>query len=164
MIAYEPSAWSDLFVAAAGATAALSGLVFVAVSINVDRVLKFEGIPELAMMTLLMLLGILIVSLIGLIPEQSGETLGIEYVAVMVPLVGLGARLASRSIPRGGEEPTHLSSRVVLPLIGVLPLAIGAVTLVLGSGGGLYWIVAGMILTTCAAIANAWILLIEILR
>ena len=41
--AYEVSNWSNLFVAAAGASAALAGLVFVAVSINIERILKFEG-------------------------------------------------------------------------------------------------------------------------
>lgn len=34
MDAYDATAWTDLFVAAAGASAALAGLVFVAVSIN----------------------------------------------------------------------------------------------------------------------------------
>lgn len=33
--AYETAGWHDLFVASAGASAALAGLVFVAVSVNV---------------------------------------------------------------------------------------------------------------------------------
>jgi hypothetical protein len=35
-----------LFLASAGASAALAGLVFVAVSINVRRILGFEGCPN----------------------------------------------------------------------------------------------------------------------
>jgi hypothetical protein len=38
--AYDPSEWADFFVASAGASAALTGLVFVAVSINIDRILR----------------------------------------------------------------------------------------------------------------------------
>jgi len=41
--AYDAPEWTVLFVGTAGASAALAGLVFVAVSINVDRILKLEG-------------------------------------------------------------------------------------------------------------------------
>ena len=44
--AYAPEEWKDLFVAMAGASAALAGLLFVAISINVDRIVKYEGLPE----------------------------------------------------------------------------------------------------------------------
>ena len=56
LAAYDPEAWSDLFVAAAGASAALAGLVFVAVSINIERILQYEGLPERALQTVLLLL------------------------------------------------------------------------------------------------------------
>jgi modulator of FtsH protease len=52
----------------------------------------------------------------------------------------------------------------VLPLAGMFPLVVGAVSLIAGSGGGLYWIAAGVITTIFAAVVNAWILLVEILR
>ena len=54
------------FIAAAGASAALAGLVFVAVSINIERILKFEELPPRAEMTLLLLITVLLVSIIGL--------------------------------------------------------------------------------------------------
>ena len=46
MAAYDVEPWSELFVATAGAGAALAGLVFVAVSINIDRILKLPGMPD----------------------------------------------------------------------------------------------------------------------
>ncbi|HEX2746304.1 MAG TPA: hypothetical protein VHN16_18150 [Streptosporangiaceae bacterium] len=40
--AYNPETWHDFFIAAAGAAAALSGLIFVAVSINLRDILTEE--------------------------------------------------------------------------------------------------------------------------
>ncbi|HET6831187.1 MAG TPA: hypothetical protein VFH44_07535 [Solirubrobacterales bacterium] len=162
MTAYDVSEWSDLFVATAGATAALSGLVFVAVSINIERILKNEGVPDFAMVTLLLLLGVLMVSLVGLIPGQSVAAFGWELIGgglLWALLVGTRMRA---SVPAVGER--YLASRVILPLLGSLPLLVGAISLIAGSGGGLYWIVAGIVTTIFAAVVNAWILLVEILR
>ena len=78
MPAYDAAEWSDLFVASAGASAALTGLVFVAVSINVERILSLPGLPERALETVLVLLGGVVVSIIGLAPGQSREALGLE--------------------------------------------------------------------------------------
>ena len=64
-------AWSDLFVASAGASAALAGLVFVAISINVEAIVRNKGLPEMGLVTIMLLLGVLIVSLFGLVPDQS---------------------------------------------------------------------------------------------
>ncbi|MGK2932714.1 MAG: hypothetical protein ACSLFD_08090, partial [Solirubrobacterales bacterium] len=84
--------WKDLFVATAGASAALAGLVFVAVSINLDRILALEGVTNLALSTLALLIGVLITSMFGLIPNQGEESLGIELLAwsaVLAAFVGL---------------------------------------------------------------------------
>ena len=105
VFAYDVSEWSDLFVAAAGATAALSGLVFVAVSINIERILANEGVPDFAMVTLLMLLGALMVSLLGLIPGQSvaafaWELIGGGFVGPRSPASGC-ARACRAPAPSG---------------------------------------------------------------
>jgi hypothetical protein len=47
---------------------------------------------------------------------------------------------------------------------GTVPFALGGVSLIAGAGGGLYWIIGGVIGAIVCAGVNAWVLLVEILR
>jgi hypothetical protein len=48
--------------------------------------------------------------------------------------------------------------------LGTLPVVVGAVSLCAEAGGALYWVAAGIVLATTGAVANAWVLLVGILR
>lgn len=164
MTAYDPSQWSDLFVATAGASAALAGLVFVAVSINIERILKFPELPKRALETVMLLLLVLLISIMGLIPEQGHVALGLELLAF-----GLAFGGAIASMPagegRGAPDTTlWLFSRWGLRALAIMPLVLGGLTLLIEAGGGLYWVVWGIVFALLGAVGNAWVLLVEILR
>jgi modulator of FtsH protease len=160
--AYDASEWSDLFVATTGATAALAGLLFVAVSINVERILAFKGLPERALETLLILLGALVVSALCLAPVAA-ETLGWMLLAESVVALLVVAALTRISLPyRKGRSVAV--GQVMLSAVGTVPILVGAISLVAGSGGGLYWVLGGVLGAVVGAVMNAWVLLIEILR
>jgi modulator of FtsH protease len=161
--AYDPTEWHELFVATAGASAALAGLVFVAISINVDRILALKGVPERGLETVLLLLMVLLVSIVGLIPGQSRVALALELLAVSLSINAVVWRLPPiRST--GEEPPSSLLGRWVIRLTGTGLFVIGGLSLLLEAGGGLYWVVAGIVFATAGAIASAWVLLVEILR
>lgn len=164
--AYAPGEWTDLFVAVAGASAALAGLLFVAVSINVERIINYKGLPERALEALTMLLVPLVVSIAGLMPGQSHVALGIELLAITAALVLMLVRLpVARSLPEGIETPPqYVLGRQVVRLTGTVLLGIGALAELFAVAGGLYWIAAAIVALTLGAVVNAWVLLIEILR
>jgi hypothetical protein len=162
--AYNSSEWHELFVATAGASAALAGLVFVAVSINIERILKFEELPRRAEMTLLLLITVLLVSIIGLIPGQSGTALGAELLGEGLILGAAIAVLAKRSLSKSPEQRPFPFIRYVLIAGGTLPFVIGAVSILAETGGGLYWTVGGIVFAIVGGVLNAWVLLVEILR
>jgi len=138
--------------------------VFVAVSINVDRILKLAGIPERALETVLLLLSVVLVSIVCLIPGQSNDALGAELLGLGLVFGGVIARLESRSLPKTPQPRSEVLMRLLLNLAATLPVIVGGASLLAESGGGLYWIVAGIAFAIVGAVANAWVLLVEILR
>ena len=163
MYAYDPSEWTDLFVATAGASAALAGLLFVAVSINIERIIGEVGLPDRALETVLLLVGVLVVSILGLIPGQSEGALGLELLVVSISLTFTIIRLPL--VREMGAPPrAWLMFRWGIRAAAMAPLIIGAASLITSDGGGLYWIAAGIVFATVGAVANAWVLLVEILR
>lgn len=162
MYAYDPSEWSDLFVATAGASAALAGLLFVAISINLERILRERGLPERGLEAVLLLVAVLVLSIVGLIPGQSDGVLGVEMFLLAAALAFAILR-PLRGRPANATR-TWVIARWGLRLAGTVPLLIGATSVMIGDGGGLYWVVAGMVFAILAGIANAWVLLVEILR
>jgi hypothetical protein len=159
--AYDPSKWAYLFAASASASAALTGLVFVAVSINLRPILKNPGLPERALETLILLLGVLTASIFVLIPGQGTTALGIELAVQSVVCLAIISRLIKRS-PHQKLEWTV--GRAALAACGTVPFLLGSISLLAHRGGGLGWVVAGLIAALIGAVVNAWVLLVEILR
>ena len=162
---YDAAAWSDFAVAVASAAAALSGLLFVAVSINLTRILAFPNLPARAGQTLIMLVTPLIVALLVLIPGQRRSVLGAELVAGAALLV-LALGPLNRPSTRSVEENRfgYVLSRVAPAVLVVVFLGTAGITLLTLAGGGLYWIVPAVVVAIVAGLGNAWVLLIEILR
>src|ERR1700691_4458091 len=84
--------WANFFVAEVGASAALTGLLVVAISINLSRILSFAQLPGRAAEGLIMLVGVLVLSSAGLVPGQPSwlfglEVVGIGLVSFLMPLV-----------------------------------------------------------------------------
>ena len=86
------AAWANFFVAEVGAAAALSDLVIVAISINLQRILSFPQLPGRAAEMLIMLVGTLLASSFALMPGQTlrvfgSEILGAALLVTIAPIV-----------------------------------------------------------------------------
>ena len=85
MQGYDSAAWAAFFAAVTGAAAALAGLLFVAVSINLDKMLKGSALLSArAAETLATLLFVVISCALVLVP-QDVELLGAEILVIAVP-------------------------------------------------------------------------------
>lgn len=163
MDASVTAGWENFFVAEAGASAALSGLVFVAVAINLSRILSYPHLPGRAAQTLVVLVLVLLISTFGLVPGQSSQLLGAEFLSVGCLGIFSASWIQYRD-RKHAQHRTWVLVQVLTSQLPVLPFVISGSLLLLGQHGGIYWLVAGTVLSFVAGVVNAWILLIEILR
>jgi hypothetical protein len=159
------SSWESFFVAQVGSSAALTGLVFVALSINLGQIVQEPMLVGRALEAVTVLVSPVIVGLAVLVPEVSLRTTGI--------LVGFAALTASFVVNRlivnnrasARERPlVEFRTRVVLAQLATLPAIVGAVILISGSDSGLYGIALGAAMGIVVGIIDGWVLLVEILR
>ena len=65
MTAYNPAAWDSFFVAQAGASAALLGLLFVGLSINLGTIARSARLVQRALESFLLFTGVLLVAVLA---------------------------------------------------------------------------------------------------
>ena len=162
---YAIEAWHDFALMVGGASAALAGLLIVAMSINIDEILKFDDLPPRAAGALVTMLSPLLLAVLLLIPGQSDEALAIE-------LVVLGLLLGWVLLNRLGYRPAEGHQTMRQWLIGTggpLTILVGSLVLAgigIGTGtiGGLVWLAPAVLAAVISGTAQAWVLLVEIRR
>jgi hypothetical protein len=165
MRGYDPADWEPFFTALIAAAAALTGLLFVAVSINLGKILeKAKFLPARAAETLATLLFVVVSSALALIP-QSSRLLGAEIVIVVVPMLVLTVWRQLSYRRQNHEDPLLWTvSRMTGTAIATVPGTVAGLSLAGHWGGGFYWLAATVLLGIVGASYSAWILLVEITR
>lgn len=162
---YNAGAWAGFFSAQIGASAALAGLIFVAVSINLSRIVAVPHLVARSAKAVFTLTGVLLVSTLCVVPSQPVRTLGAEL-AVVGTVVWVATTWSGR---RAGHGNPYVSRRlrvfyVVMAQCSGLPAVVCAGSLMMLRGGGFYWLVAGVLFSYISAMVDAWVLLVEIQR
>jgi hypothetical protein len=165
MHGYDLAAFAGFFTAVTAAAAALAGLLFVAVSINLDNILKGPSmLPSRAAETLASLLFVVISSALVLIP-QNVRLLGLEILLIVLPLLVVTVRIQLKFRRANPDSPALWSvSRMAVSAAATVPGTLAGLSLLAHWGGGLYWLVPTALLGICGAVYSAWVLLVEIVR
>jgi modulator of FtsH protease len=153
--------WDSFFVAETAAAAALLGLLFVAVSINLKAVIDTGGLADRALGALLLLLAILVAGLLLAMPDQSMAAMAGEVVAIAA-LTGVIATLLGVRGLRTADRRFRIN--FVQNIVVLLPILVGGLLLFSGGEAGFYWVAAGMCLSLIKAVSEGWIFLVEINR
>jgi hypothetical protein len=159
------SDWQNFFAAELEATASLTGLVVVAVSVNLSRIMSHELLPGRALETLFALGAAVVLSSLLLIPRQPDvaqaiECGGVGFLSLVFPF-RFQVHAFRSDTP---NEEAHPLLRAMLSCFVGVPFLVAGWTLWSGSVAGLYWAAAGIILSLLVGIVGAWVLLVEIIR
>jgi hypothetical protein len=156
--------WHDAFVACASAGAALAGLIFVAVSLNVKTMLAIPSMPSRAATTIASLTLTVVVGCTALMP-MSTRAVGAISLAATALVLALSIRSAALIMrDRGARSMADALSKGLLGAVPPTLTIIGCVFLTAGSPAGFAIIGLSFLLIFAASMTNAWVVLVEILR
>lgn len=160
---YKPELWNSFFIMVGGGVAALTGLVFVALSIALslnledmtkDATHKYRSINTLAGLT-----AVFVSCGFVLMPGQDHTAVGLElfivaFIGVSIFLYGFRQAFAFGSKPN--------KQRLAIGTAVYLAELIGAFVLILGSLSGLYIAAVAIVINVAFMISAAWLLVVSV--
>ena len=157
-----PADWHDFADMIGGASGALTGLLFVAVSLNASRIAGRSGLRASAAQTLVLFITPLVFAAALLVPHQPDWVLGTELITTGV-LAGLVMSVNHHVKLGVGDEEQRLISIFNRPAPSVtamvLVVASGAL-LAAGQDAGLYLLFPATIVAFVSGVLNAWLFLL----
>lgn len=160
--------WGTFATVAGGAAAALTGLLFVAVSYRIEVIAKSLELRNRAAQTLMLFVTALFIAILISIPGQSYRVLGSELLALAI-ISGAGHLALDRRAridPQPRDDEAHAIAKIldtVAPnAVTSALLGIAGVLLVFNLRAGLDVVVLPMLAALGGGVASAWLLLTKI--
>ena len=156
---YDPAIWHDYFVMVGGGSAALTGLVFVAMTLHLQDIVNHPVHRHRARTILTGLTAVFLRCGLVLMGGQSRQAVAVEIIAVLIVVEVIlyrSTRDAFMAADRG----------VLLRAIGsfacLVTEQLGAVILFVGGIWGLYIVGLGMMASFVFMVSGAWLLLVGV--
>jgi len=155
--AYDPLAWQTLYAFVGATSATLTGLLAVALSINLRRIMNTPAHRARSSEALVAFLILILLSILMLIPGQEQAILGIELVILGVGSPAVATTLQRRTLGRlAAPLRRRWRARIALLDSGSCFEVVGGFSLLVGFAGGLYWLVPTIIICMVWGLLASW--------
>ena len=161
---YDPARWNNFFVLVGTGSAALTGLVFVAMSINIRGVAKDATHRYRAINMLSGFTAAFLISSLALMGHQTHRTLGIEWLIVSVLAAAVNTTGYVQGFRLVGSRYRLSLFRIVGGSACYLGQIIGSLMLYLGSGNGLYVSATALMANFYFLVSGSWLLIVGTLQ
>jgi hypothetical protein len=155
--------WGNFAIIMGSASGALTGLLFVAVSLNRERIAGHGPLRAQAGQTLVLFMLPLLLSVLLVLPGLSATALGIWLVVLSFVAVAILVRIGGGQRPVGDDLEDRLARLIdrASPNLLVLVSTLVAGCLLLAGDDGLYWTAASSAIALIGGVVNAWLFLIR---
>src|SRR5712692_5516265 len=161
---YDAAAWHDYFMMVGGGAAALTGLVFVAMSLHLDQIALNPAHRHRARTVLTGLTAVFIRCALVLMAKQSGQAVALELIVVLIGVEFVLYRSIRQAWVATGRSDPALLWRTIGSFVCLLIEQAGALVLLFGNAGGLYAVGIGMMASFVFMVTGAWLLVIGVRR
>ena len=159
---YRPDQWHDFFIMVGGGAAVLTGLVFVAMSLNVSVITQDATHRYRAIGTLTGITAAFVICSLALMGGQDHRAVGIEWFVVAAIAAVVYVYGYVQAIRLGGSGGSLRVSRVVGGAACSLAQLVGAALLIAGHIAGLYVAAVALIMLLAFMISGAWLLIVGV--
>jgi hypothetical protein len=156
---YDPTIWRDYFVMVGGGAAALTGLVFVAMTLHLEDIVHHPVHRHRARTILTGLTAVFLRCGLVLMGGQSRQAVAVEIFAVLV-VVEVVLYRSTRDAFLAADRSVLL--RAIGSFACLVLEQLGAVALFLGATWGLYVVGLGMMSSFVFMVTGAWLLLVGV--
>ena len=153
-----PADWQTFAATIGGASGALTGLLFVAVSLNAERIGRHHGLRASAAQTLVLFLAPLVIAAVLLTPDQPDWALGAELIAVgvLTSWILLSMRKVRLSLTDDDQRLVAIFNRRGPNVMVMLLFVASGIALVCRQPAGLYLLLPASLVALISGVLNAW--------
>jgi hypothetical protein len=159
-VGYTTAMWLGFGEALAAVAGALTGLLFVALSVKSAVLAVSRSLSSRAAQTLVLFMTSVLIAVL-LVAPQPLAALGWELLAVAA-VSGVALFILDRRAGHGSDRGVaRYIERFSPDAITAVLVGVAGLTFLLKAGGGLYWLIPAAVASLLGGVVNAWLLLVK---